>query len=162
MYFIPFYFKYSCQFQSCFRNIKISNLHFFLGSHTNTATCTNKYLFLLLDQEELEEGVGARSLSWKLIQDHSLRPTLHVILIIERHLWKQKWTMFQNSPMILTLILLTSDMISMALSSGFSTFSEPTGVCSSGGNCSRVFWVLDSGAELKWVVSMWELSASEI
>ena len=82
----PFILLVSKWFQSCFRNLKISNLHFFLGSHTNTATCTNKYLFLLLDQEELEERVGARSLSWKLIQDHSLRPALHVILNIDGHL----------------------------------------------------------------------------
>ena len=143
------------------KKIKISNLHFFLGSHANTATCTNKYLFLLLDQKELEVGVGAGSLSWKLIQDHSLRPALHVILNIDG-ICKKINSCFEIVQMILTLILLTSDMISMALSSGFSTFSEPTGLGSFGGNCSRLFCVLDSGAELKWVVSIWEWSASKI
>ena len=59
------------------------NLQYLLRRHTYTAAGADKNLFLLLDQEELEVGVGGGPLLCRdLIKNYRLSSIFHVVLDI--------------------------------------------------------------------------------
>ena len=56
------------------------NLDSLLRRHTHATPCADEDLFLLLDEVELEVGVGISPAAGSVLKNHRLRPALHVVL----------------------------------------------------------------------------------